>query len=279
MKLPRTAAALALALALLAGCGSNSDSDTAAAPDAHEAGAHEPEPEPTAIEGSSIPKSTSARPHKATPKPVVKTSTAAGTTTPAGAAAATAAKLAEAGVLRPADMPGFTVTTRQPQDVAAAEKGLYTCLRTPRPGYVSRDPGNVWSKGTLQVTSAGDVLKSAAAAKQGLAAAQSARGPKCFAEFLLAGLVRPASDTTAVAEKVPVSVPGADGAFAVRLELTVTDANGPTTFTGYLVGAVVGAVQISVWSLVKNGPGQTLKDIAGLADVAADRVRAALRTT
>ena len=269
MRPPRTAAALALALAMLAGCG-GSDSDGAT-----------PGPRPEEVPNGST--ATPGTPNGGStgvvnPRPSAAASASA-SAKPAGTDAAALRKatlLADSGVLRAADLPGFTA---EPQSLDGsddlAEENLYTCLRAPRPTFVARNPGSVWTRAAERIFSSADVVASAKAAKQDIIAAKSGVAPNCFLEHLFGVVGGPGSSTSGRADGVPATVKGADSAFAVKVTITLTDAKGTTELNGYLVGAAVGAVRISVLNLVTGDNEARLAYATELAGKAAARVRAA----
>ncbi len=268
---PRAAAAVLLVLALVAGCGGGgSDSDGAVepgpgattAPDVSKPGNGGTASDPKASAGPSA----AASPGSPDAKPTAGSS-------PAELRKAT--QFADAGVLLAADLPGFTGET-QAIDTSddRAEEALYTCLRAPRPTYVARNPGSVWTKGAQRIASAADVLTSPKAAKQDLIASKSGLAPTCFREYLLGQLAGDGMSVSAQSDGLPVTVKGSDGAFAVKVTISVSDANTSTKLIGYLVGTVVGSVQISVLSLQTDGSTPTLAEAARLAGLAVARVKA-----
>lgn len=286
MSTVRTACLFVLSAVLVAGCGGGSETggaSTVPAPGA-EAGVPERTSGGTAAVSTGPPdtKSSDGEPEQPPAAPgtagAANATEAIGTPTPERGAAAEVDRLSAAGLLVAADLPGFT---GQPLAFDGSEEfevaGLYQCLQAPRPVYVSRNPGTSWTKGTARIDSSADVVRSAATAKQNLEASKSPFAAQCYGEALLGLVEQPGASTQAMANPASVKVKNADGAFGVTFTLTASVGGQTRRLTGFLVGAVVDTVEITVISAVSEGPAPKLSEAVELAGAAATRVRAAQR--
>lgn len=277
----RAGCLLTLSAVLVAGCGGGSDADadqTSSGP-APAPVSSAPDPNPTSTGGTAT--STGAPQAESSDSEPTRTPGSTGASDSPGPEKGSAAevdRLAKAGLLVAADLPGFT---GQPLAFDGSEEfkvaSLYQCLRSPRPVYVSRNPGTSWVKGTRRIDSSADVVRSAATAKQNLTASKSPFAASCYAEALLRLVEQPGSSTGAMADPASVKVKNAEGAFGVKFTLTASTGGQTRTLTGFLVGAVVDTVEITVIDAVSDGPAPTLSETAKLAEAAVARVRAAQR--
>ena len=185
--------------------------------------------------------------------------------------------LAAAAVLTSADLPGYT-SKPQTHDASddATEKQVEACLGLTVPHYVTRNLGTSYSKGTDEIDSGADVVESTAVAQQQLQGLLSSKAPTCFIRTLKTALASAGiTFVSGSAKRVPLTVPGSDGAFGFRLAV-VAKAQGRTiNITSYETGSLVGQVEIDV-TLVSVGPSSlTLADVTALATKATARVRSA----
>lgn len=273
MKAPRLAGIVTCLGLLLAGCGGSSDDETTAEPtggataSASAEASREPSPEATPEADES-----------ADP---TATATASGTRSPAATSELTKAeakRLATAGVLTKADLAGYDaeVQTQDPDDDAAEKKGN-KCLGLDQPTYRARNLGTAFTKGDLEIDSSADVAESESAAREEIRAWQSKKAVACVKDQftdMLAG--SGAAITEFTLEQIDVTVKGADDTFGFRMAITVGGPGGSATLNGFLIGALVGPVEISVSSLETESSAFTLKDVSALAAIAAGRVKKAL---
>lgn len=275
MKSVLSTAALALTLSLLAGCGSDSKDDAAAAApetSAAPSASASAEPEVKAIEAKDLPKPNKQVKAKVTgsPKPAPKPAK------PLTPAEQTAAKMAAAGSLVAADFPGFTSDTAAPSpEELRAEKKRYACLKMPFPAFAARGIGRYWVNGPTQYLSAADAFGTAKAAEQEATASKPASAAACYLTPLKERFGGEGTTTTGTASIVPVSVKGASDAYAVKFAITVEGTQDPKKYTGYLIGAIVGSVRVTLLSVHVDGVAPTLADAANRAAVAVARVEAA----
>lgn len=275
MKVWRNAAVSALALAMLAGCGgSDSDDDTTAAPEPSSAATSTSTPgkEP----GTS---GTATGKPGATAKPSAGATSAADPENPAGVGADVlreAKALAAAGVLVAADLPGYTNEPLVPGAAEeAAEDELYRCLRLAKPTLVARNPGRHWVKGPVEISSSADVFKSATVAKQYINGSKSGLAPGCFDQSLQTRFAPSGTSVVSQHNGVPVTVSGAAAAFAVKFTYTVTGTQDPKKYAGYLLGAVVDAVRVTILYVHTDGTEPTLAEVSKQAGVAVAHAKAA----
>jgi hypothetical protein len=208
---------------------------------------------------------------------IAPAATAAATGSAPAITAAKAKKLARAGVLTAADMPGYT-GTRNPYDPtdAADDKAFYACLGAKVPTYVARNRGASYEKGPRSMDSSSYVLPSVKAAKADLKASTSAKVPGCMKQALKRSVEREGATVRSVTvKKVPVTVAGADGAFAYRIVLDAQVDDILIRIAGFQVGVLVGQTEISLSPTVVNGPPSGLKKAATLGATLVKRVRAA----
>jgi hypothetical protein len=273
VKVSRTTASLALSLALLAGCG-GSDSD--------DGDAAVPQPSAAATAGSTSQPGGGTSTGVVNPAPSASASASAATGSAAdpaspgvsSAAVRKATELVNAGILIADDLPGFVNTPVVPgPDADRTEEELYRCLRVAQAVYVARNPGREWVKGPVQVTSSADAFKSAKAAKQDMNASKSGLAPGCFTEVLQAKFAPPGTSALSSNNRVPVTVSGADDAFAIEISFTVSGTQDPKKYTGYLIGAVTGAVRVNVLYVHTDGTKPALADASKLVGSALARVK------
>lgn len=275
MKRTRSAA-LVLSVGLLAGCGGGGGgggggSDTDTATGQQPAPARSSAPSASATFGTAPPDSTGAptapRGTTATAAPTSGSSTGAGNDA-----------LAKTGLLIAADLPGFAGENLTFDGTENFDEiGLYQCLRITGPQYVVREPGTKWTKGDQLVESTSGVTAKAADLKTKFAASKDSNAQSCYTEALLRLVETSGASTAANSEPATAKVKGADDSFALKFTVAATGSDGKKTeLTGYLVGAMVGTVEIFVVS-ASPGAGPKLAEAIELAGKATARARAALK--
>ena len=252
----------------LAGCGGSSSPD---------AGAQQPDL------GAATPAAGAASQTAPTPPTTPAKAGGAGASLPAPKrlTAAQARKLAAAGVLRKADMVGYTAAKTPPdsaQDKALERKGS-ACLGVKDSAYLARNWGFAYSKAPWEVDSSADVAASAAAARAEMAAWHTTKATSCIKTLIRAELDKQLTGSGAaisafLVEPVTATVAGADSLFAFRMAITLSGPGGSITMTGYDLGVLVGQTEISLFSFETGSAGHTLAELAALAEKVTARVKA-----
>ena len=192
--------------------------------------------------------------------------------------AAQARALANAGVLTPADMPGYTAK-RQTHDASddASDARIQTCLGIAKPTYLARNFGTAFSKGPLEVDSSADVAPTADAAKAELAALTGDKAQPCLkTEFRSLIAAQGGTVTSLSLDPVTVTVPGADAAFGYRIAITATGGGQTLQFTGFDIGALAGSAELDITAIDTSGSTAfTLDDGVALLKKVTDRAKAA----
>lgn len=266
----RTGIAALLALSLgLAGCGGGgSDAGVATGEQPAPAGSA-----PSASAGIDGARATST----GAPTSPDESTTSAAPASDASAGANNAAP-ATSGLLIAADLPGFTATDLFFDGTEnIGEIGLYQCLRVSGPQYVVREPGKKWTKGDQVIESTSGAVAKVADLKTKFAASKDSNAQSCYTEGLLRLVETPGASTSASSEPATAKVKGADDSFAVKFTVAATaTGDKKTELAGYLVGVMVGTVEIFVVS-ASPGAGPKLAEAVELAGRAAARARAALK--
>lgn len=150
--------------------------------------------------------------------------------------------VAKAGVLKPADVPGYRV----PDDGRRAE-GIRggTCLRGQLRPLASESA--VYQKGTTRITSGVDVAQTRAAANAHVAYFASEEFPPCLERVLMADFANEQFSVTGYkASEFPVRVPGATVTFGYLVRMTAKRDGGRAPLTVYYVGAARGHAEAAV---------------------------------
>lgn len=208
----------------------------------------------------------------------------------AGLSAPEAQAIASAGVVRASDLPpGYF---GPPPGVAATpdsegEEEFYACLGAGQPDYLARNRGGAFlfaeKVGTPQATevavhSAADVADAEAAAIADQENLRTSKGARCYSKRVDAHLraTRLAPKQLSV-DLVRAVVPGADEAWAYRVEFVVTRQGKDVARNGFVVGARVGEALLEV-SYLAGGQQAALATVLDLAAKPVARVRQVART-
>lgn len=188
-----------------------------------------------------------------------------------------AKKLAKAGVLTKADLPGYSAEaqTEDAGDVAD-EKAYFKCLGAKYPAFLARNLGYTYTKGELNIDSSADVASSVSTAKADLKAIKSSKAPACYKKGIVAFLKRSGFTVkSASVERSAVTVKGADGATAFHIRAEILLGDMAFKLDGYDVSVLVGQTEITVSPGRLDGKEPSLKQSVALAEKVAKRVRAA----
>jgi len=233
--------------------------------------------------GSTRSVSTAASSSVSTSVPTSTPSTSVSTVTPpptssAPSGNADAAALAQAGLPRAEDLPGFERTVDADDANSESDaKALADCLGRPVPVDQADEPGADFDKGEQEIEAEVDVVASADDAKADLAAFTE-KAPACYEKLLRDGLAAGGGgkiDSLSI-EPVQVAVPGADAASAFQISVTVSASGQSLTINGHLLAAVLDNVEIQLSSSTQGGPDQLFGTITTLMGTLVQRVSAAL---
>ncbi|MGQ0846360.1 MAG: hypothetical protein ACT4QF_19725 [Sporichthyaceae bacterium] len=217
---------------------------------------------------------------------------AASSVGPAAAVAALtepeAKAIANAGVVQQGDLPAgyFPPPTAAKKADTAADEAFYACLGTAQPTYLARNQGavfvyaeNVGSPGGVssQVDSSAGVT-TAAEAIANQTALRSEKGAECFRQQLAATIARSgAADAQVGAKLEPVTVKGADEAWAYHFAFAYSANGQQAAGNGYLLGVRVGQALLKV-TYAGGGRELTLAEAAAIAASPAARAAQVAKT-
>jgi len=193
-----------------------------------------------------------------------------------------AQQLADAGVLRTSDLPGYSAKpeSHTSSDVADENTGR-ACVGLSVPAhYMARNFGMAFSKGTTEVDSSADVAVSVSQADGELAALTSSKAPACLKQGIKPALAQDGLTVTSVSV-VPASVrlAGADSTFAYSYDVDATGQGHQVRLLGYEIGALVGQVEVDLTVTGVAPLAVTFADAQRLTAMATTRVKAAEQGT
>ncbi|MGQ0465983.1 MAG: hypothetical protein ACT4QG_11745 [Sporichthyaceae bacterium] len=167
--------------------------------------------------------------------------------------------LANAGVVQQNDLPeGYAASaTAAKATDDTGERAFYECMATTAPTPVAQSRGSVFVQAdkagtpeasSSQVDSVARVLEDSDAASANQELRRSDKGADCFKQQLLASIAQTpdVKDATATTKLVPITVEGADEAWAYAFDFNYVAKDQPAAGTGYLVGSRVGETLIDV---------------------------------
>ena len=202
----------------------------------------------------------------------------AGTPKPKPLTTAQATTIAAAGVLLPADLPGYTgeAQTADPSD-AADQVEFDKCLGVPTSTYLAQDQGKSYTKGDLEIDSSSQVLTTAPMAKAEFDAADSAKGTACLKAQATAAAGADVSNAAVTVTTQSVTVPGADGALYFDFVLTGTAQGQQVEVRGSQAIARVGQTQVELDSFATAPPLLTTDEMVALLTKVVARVKTAAK--
>ena len=209
-----------------------------------------------------------------------KTDSTAHSPTPAPTplALAQGKKIAAAGILSTADLPGYAAKPATPDasdDEADAQ--VATCTGTPKQTYLTRNGGLEFTKGSREVDSSADVASTAEMAAASLTEFTGSKGPSCF-ESVFKSLIEKEGATIVSfsAKPTPVTIAGADQAFLFKLDIKAKAGTQTVELHGFESGALVARqVEISVSTLDSATETFTQSETTDLLTTATQRAKAA----
>lgn len=181
-----------------------------------------------------------------------------------------AKRLAAAGVLTAADLPGWTTTT-QTFDASdqTREDAVKQCQGLALTPYAARDHGRTFDKDAVEISANADVSATREQALAEMSALRSADGPRCYREPLMR-----AGAAEVTIEVVPATVLGADDVVAYRVTFTIAGAAGVLRGSGFQIVALVGQTEITTDTYEEvPTPTYSLERLATLTGIVAQRVR------
>lgn len=188
---------------------------------------------------------------------------------------AQAKKLAKAALVKARDLPGYEceANTAEPTD-AADEAALYACLGVKVPKYAAENLGATYSSGAVVIDSASSVVATVKAARKDFKAVTSKKAAGCFKQQFENSLERDGFEVESLSvKKVPVTIAGADGAFAYRYSVRAGAEGQHVHLIGYQLGVLVGQVEFQVSPARFDGAKPSLKQSRKVAAGIVKRVR------
>jgi hypothetical protein len=198
------------------------------------------------------------------------------TTPPPDITRTAAARLVAAGTLRAGDLPGYRFArAKADADSARTQRELDLCVGGPAIRTVLDDPGVEFTKGPLEIDSSVSVVATAAEGRADLA---TTTGPdtKACVEKVFTGLLaqQGVTVTNFTMTRVPMTVPGADGAFCYLARIDGRK-DVPATFRVVEGGALVGHAELEITAITFDGPLPPVASIRALLVRSVKRVKAA----
>jgi hypothetical protein len=175
-------------------------------------------------------------------------------------------------VLTPADLPGYSAA---PQSDDSNDKALDACGSPGRSHYLARNGGLAFTRGDTEIDSSADVVDNAAVGRADFVAIRKA--VPCIRAAFKKEIQAEADGGKVVDfhfDATTATVPRADEALRFDLSVTLSMTGVTATITGYVFGALVNNVEVSVTEIGLGAPPLPLGELTSLMSTVGKRVRA-----